>query len=247
MRLQELFLVETTEEDRALISLSSAIYNKVSPYTYTDIDYDDEDQQLVTLGKIGDLFDTPITVLDDVRIEIQGGEPFIKRVDDIPSTESIRLSSGRAMAFWDDTTKAIVLNADYIDSYRMRTTITHELRHALDEIKSDSFGSGEAKNYFLPKKKEHRDGINQYKAQPAEINARFVEILDLLANRIIPRASELNPNNIKEKVLHDFNHLLLKYDIADLFPEKSQSKDYKRLIKRAVDFIDKELEHRLNK
>jgi phage terminase Nu1 subunit (DNA packaging protein) len=43
--------------------------------------------------------------------------------------------------------------------------------------------------------------------------------------------------------MHDLTHLLLKYEIADLFPERTQSPDYKRLIKRAVDFIDKEIAH----
>jgi hypothetical protein len=37
--------------------------------------------------------------------------------------------------------------------------------------------------------------------------------------------------------------LLSAYDISTLFPEREKSKDYKRLIKRAVDFIQKEISY----
>jgi hypothetical protein len=241
MRLQELF--ETTEEDRALVSLSSSIYAKLQDYFVTEPDYTDEEQEIVSLGKIGDLFDTPIEILNNVSLELQGGEPFIER-----SKESNgKKHEGIVLAMWDDPTKTIVLNLDYLDADRMRTTITHELRHALDEYKSRSF-PGNAKRYFTPKKKEHRKedpySTAQYRAQPAEINARFIEVLDLLSTSIIPRALKLSPDQSRPKIMHDLNHLLLKYEIADLFPERTQSPDYKRLIKRAVDFIDKEMAYR---
>ena len=60
MRLQELF--ETTEEDRALISLSSAIYARLQQYINIDQDYTDEDDEVVAIGRMGDIFDTPIGV-----------------------------------------------------------------------------------------------------------------------------------------------------------------------------------------
>lgn len=244
MRLQELF--ETTEEDRALISLSSAIYAKLQPYMGTDIDYDDEDRELVSIGRIGEMFNTPMTGLEPINIEIQGGEPFLRRADDVAEGDTIKLSS-HILAFWEEATKSVVLNQDYLDSPRMRTTITHELRHALDEFKSGSF-PGNANSYFTPRKKEHRKkdpySNTEYRARPAEINARFTEVLDVLATAIIPRSLKLPPDQVRPKVLNDFKHLLMKYEIADLFPERTQSRDYKRLIKRAVDFIDKELVHK---
>lgn len=252
MRLQELF--ETTEEDRALISLSSSVYDRLEPYFNVDLDYTDEDEETVDIGKIGDLFDTPISVLNNVSVELQGGEPFIRRAKNIGATDSMELSDKIILGIWDDTTRSIVINSDYLDSNRMRTTITHELRHALDEYKSNSYPpSPKNKNpdvinrYFTPKKKEHRsashDSNISYRAQPAEINARFAEVLDTLATRIIPRAIKSSPAQARSTITHDLNHLLTKYEIADLFPERTESRDYKRLIKRAVDFIDKELAH----
>lgn len=247
MRLQELF--ETTEEDRALISLSSAIYAKLQPYTGGNLDYENifdvPEQQLIRLGKISDMFDTPITALNDISIEVQGGDPFIERAKD--PEQSISDYEGKALyGFYEEDTRTVVLNLELLDKHRMKTSITHELRHALDEIKSGSF-PGDAKGYFTPRKKEHRKddpySTTQYRAQPAEINARFVEVLDILSKRIPQWHNKLPPDQVRPKVMNDLTHLLVKYEIADLFPEKTQSKDYKRLIKRAVDFIDKELQH----
>jgi len=252
VRLQELF--ETTEEDRALISLSSTIYAQLKQYINVDQDYTDEDQELISLGKIGDLFDTPISVLNNVSLELQGGQPFLRRAEAMSGEDELSFSGKIIMGIWDEKTSTIVLNLDYLDSDRMRTSITHELRHALDEYKSGSFppspmnkDASKINRYSTPKKKEHRkeDPYSNvsYRAQPAEINARFTEVLDTLATRIIPRAIKSSPDQARSTIMHDLNHLLTKYEIADLFPEKTQSRDYKRLLKRAVDFVDKELAH----
>ena len=240
MRLQELF--ETTEEDRALISLSSAIYGKLQSYISHHTD-----EKIVNIGKIGDMFNTPIETLDNVSIEIQGGESFLERAEDKPIKDIVKDSKAKVFAFWEAETDTIVLNVEYLSEPRMRTTITHELRHALDEYKSGSFPASprnpdpaNINKYFTPKKKEHKKNTL---ASPAEINARFVEILDVLSTSIIPRSLKLPTNEIRPKVMNDLKHLFVKYDIAKFFPEETKSNDYKRLIKRAVDFIDKELSH----
>jgi len=250
MILQELF--ETTEEDRALISLSSAIYAKLQPYQGGNLDYenifDQPDQQLIKIGKIGDIFNTPLEALNNISIEVQGGEPFIERAKD-PDEVVADYEGKQLYGFYEEDTRTVVLNLELLDKQRMKTSITHELRHALDEIKSGSF-PGDAKGYFTPRKKEHRKddpySTTQYRAQPAEINARFVEVLDILSKRIPQWVNKLQTAEVRPKILNDLNHLFVKYEIADLFPEKSQSKDYKRLMKRAADFIDKEIQHTSN-
>ena len=237
MRLQELF--ETTEEDRALISLSSAIYDKVKPYA------DSGSDELVRVGTIGDMFNTSIPALDKVGIGIQGGEQFMQNATQNDDA-SMDWSGKVIYAFWDEDTHSVIINKDHINTHRMKTTITHELRHALDEVKSGSF-PGDAKGYFTPKKKEHRKkdpySTMQYRAQPAEINARFVEILDILSKRIPKWYDKLDAGAIKQQLSTDFKNLLNKYEIADIFPEKTQSSDYKRLVKRAYDFMQKEMAH----
>lgn len=237
MRLQELF--ETTEEDRALISLSSAIYDKVKSYIGTD------SNELVRIGKIGNIVDTPLQAVNDISIEIQGGPDFIERAKD-PKEDAAMYEGKELLGFYEEDTHTVVLNSEFLGRHRMKTTITHELRHALDEIKSGSY-PGNAKRYFTPKKKEHRKddpySTTQYRAQPAEINARFVEILDILSKRVPKWFTAIDGNNIKKQLSTDFKNLLQKFEIADLFPEKTQSADYKRLVKRAYDFMQKEINH----
>jgi hypothetical protein len=243
MRLQELF--ETTEEDRALISLSSAIYDKIKPYIGNTND------EVIHIGKVGDIFDTPITALNNISVDIQSGEDYLNRSTDTNAGET---TGRQSMAFWDSDTDTIVLNSDFIGTERTKTTITHELRHALDDIKSGGFpASPKNKNpekfnkYLTPKKKEHRKNdpysTTQYRAQPAEINARFTEVLHKLADLVPKRYNTVEPKLLRRQLMHDFSNLLLKYEIADLFPEKTASRDYKRLVKRAYDFIQKEMSH----
>ena len=243
MRLQELF--ETTEEDRALISLSSAVYDKIKPHI------DSAGDDVIHIGKIGDIVDTPISVLNNINVDIQGGEDYLNRSIDTNAGET---AGRQSMAFWDAETNTIVLNSEFIGAERTKTTITHELRHALDEIKSNGFPASPknktpntTNKYFTPKKKEHRKddpySSAQYRAQPAEINARFTEILHKLSDLVPKRYKTVDSHLLRRQLMHDFNNLLLKYEIADLFPERTASKDYKRLVKRAYDFIQKEMSH----
>lgn len=246
MRLQELF--ETTEEDRALISLGSVIYDTIIKY---DGQLSDE---VISVGTIGELYNTPITVLDDVKIELQSGADFAKYAEDDPDA-----TKTNKHAVWDADNFSIRFNLEKLSTPRMRTTPTHELRHALDEVKSNSYNGGGNK-YFTPKKKEHRkvyyntkgevdkDDVRNmipYLAQPAEINARFAEVLDQLVTLIPKRFSNkhVSAENIKRQLSHDLSGIFAKYNIAELFPEKTQSADYKRLVKRAYDFMQKEINH----
>jgi hypothetical protein len=230
-------LVETTEEDRALISLSAAIYKKVLQYATTGSD------DLINIGAVGSLFDTPIPALNDINIDIQGGEQYAERAG---FTNAGNISDMESLAFWDGPSNTIVLNSQYLGRDRMQTTITHELRHALDNVKSHSF-PGNAKRYFTPRNKQHRKNdpfsTAQYRAQPAEVNARFTEVLDKLTQVIPKRYATTEVSQLRPRIVHDLKQLLVKYEIADLFPEGTASPDYKRLLKRAYDFIKKEMAH----
>lgn len=248
MRVQE--LLETTEEDRALISLSSAIYSKLQPYVGTTED-------TVSLGKISDMADTPLIALTDVLIDIQGGDAFLRRLHDIPESDIVKKDEGSAAAFWDEDTDTVVFNRDFLNTKDSMTTVTHELRHALDSVKSNKFPN-DANRYFTPKNKKHRkvyytaagevdkdDPRNTipYRAQPAEINARFSEILHQLSVLIPKRYKTVEAHLLRNQLIHDFGQLLIKYKITDLFPQKTKSPDYRRLVKRAYDFIQKEMSH----
>jgi hypothetical protein len=64
-----------------------------------------------------------------------------------------------------------------------------------------------------------------------------------LSKRIPQWYNKLDAKDIKKQLSTDFKNLLNKYEIADIFPEKTQSSDYKRLVKRAYDFMQKEMAH----
>jgi hypothetical protein len=232
MKLIELFLTETTEEDRAIISLSSAIYSLVKEYR------DDEDDDIY-IGKIGELLDTPLHILNNVSIELKSAELMS------PGT-AVDADIGR----WHEDIATIFLNKDEIDTNFFRTTLSHELRHALDDYKSGNKTSADIGRHTKPKNKEFRNvkshptlGNVGYFAQPIELNARYVQVMDDMVPLIKQAVATLSPIKVRPAVMKSLKHLLLQYEISQIFPEGTESPDYKRLIKRAVDFIDKEIAH----
>lgn len=263
MRLQEL-LLETTEEDRALISLSSAIYNYIQQYADEDDlddqlyhDFDDVDdysddsisteEKITTVGKIGKLFDCPLELLNPVTIEIQSGEGMRNRLDKANPEDIEKGPRGEVYGIWYSGISTIVLNREWLTSKQLQSTITHELRHALDDYKSKFQANKDSGSYSIPKKKEHRKaerdpelGNLNYVAQPAEINARFVQVLNAMVP-VIGRAVKLSPEKVEPLIMREFKRALEYFRITSLFPEKERSKDYKRLMKRGIDFIQKEL------
>jgi hypothetical protein len=243
MRLQELFLVETTEEDRAIISLANVIYRHIQKYA----DYiNPGDPNPVDTGEIKDFCDTPLEALDVIHIELQNGDALRERLkkEDVKADDENpnKVTSGA----WFNRLETITLNFDRIYSNSMKSVIVHELRHALDDFKSEGRASS-SERYGTPKKKEHRkkDPYTKnfpYLAQPAEINARFVQVLDALANTIADE-SDLPTDQLRAHALKKLKIYFRNLEISSIFPEKEQSRDYKRLIKRAVDFIYKEVDH----
>lgn len=252
MRLQELFLIETTEEDRALISLSSSIYSYLQKYADQDLDYDnpdDENEEVVRIGKLGNLFNIPIMGMDNINLEIQSDLGLINRLRKEKPDETTDVAGADAPGgMWYNHNKTLVLNSDHLSSEDMRTVITHELRHALDDIKS-GYKANTSKRYETPKNKSYRNitkdkqmGNLKYLAQPAEINARFAQVLDKLTTQI-PMLHKYPKDQIHKRSVRLLLQAMARFNIAHLFPEKEKSKDYKRLIKRGMDFIDKELKY----
>jgi hypothetical protein len=252
MRLVELFLIETTEEDRAIISLSSAIYKYLQKYADQDLDYanpDDEEQEVVRLGKLGNLFDIPIEGMNDINLEIQSDMGLIDRVRrDKPDSSTDTPGADAPGGMWYGDNKTMVLNSDYLSSDDMQSVITHELRHAMDDIKS-GYKANASSRYSTARNKSYRNvtkdphmGNLAYLAQPAEINARFLQVLNKLVGQI-PALAKYPQNQFTMRAERLLKRAMEVYNISHLFPEKEKSRDYKRLMKRGMDFIQKELAH----
>ena len=227
MRLYEFILVESTEEDRAIVSLSMAISELLSHYD-SDIIQDEE------IGTIGELFTLP---------DIISNLKFVKLIL-IPSSDMGRSNGEYKTSELDGRVFVqIRINALKIHTNLITRSISHELRHALDDIKS-GFRAMDTSFYRTPKKKEHRSGdeYTKYIADPAEINARFTGVLDILTTSL-GKFNLDGKGNLKSRGLQEFYKLLNSNNIAELFPEGTKSKDYRRLLNRALDYIEKEVKY----
>ena len=236
MKIREL-IVETAEDDRAIISLADTIYSHLQQYADTDLDYDETG--VLHIGRIGDLFDTPIPAFNSIRIELTSDEAIVdlaRRLHGKSTPDDSHFGQ------WDPMEKAISLNSDFLSSGRMRSVIAHELRHAMDDVKSLNRANQSAR-YRTARSPAHRaDKDGSYQAQPAEINARFIEALNVLTP-VIPKLANLDPAAFRAKMTAYINKAFELKDIADYYPEKTASPHYKRLLQRAWNFIDKELAH----
>ena len=223
MKIHEL-LIESTDEDRAILSLSSAIYSYIQKYSGFE-----EDR--IDIGKIGNIFDTPLEILNDVNISLM-------KDDDIKNI----VGQKSAVGLWKGSTDDIILNKDYLNTHALKSAIAHELRHALDDYKSNFNANREDSRYTKPIDKKFVNTDLGYYAEPAEINARFLQILHYMIP-IIKRASKLSNEQQNKLIKDSLDKAFDFYKMNEIFPEKYKSKDYRRLVNRSLEFIEKELNY----
>lgn len=234
MFLREMILSETSNEDRAIVSLATAVtlYLRKHASEFGD--------NVTDLGKIGELFDTPLAMLNDVNLKLAPDQYLL----DLTGSGIDRTIGG----VWDGNTESVIINHENINNAKIVRVLSHEFRHALDDYKSD-FRAGEDDNrYDTPKKKHYRNVKDDpymshlyTLAKPAEINARFAEVLTDLAIGI--KKFNGSKEEIRSQALDLLNRSLAHRRIAELFPERTESRDFRRLMSRAADYIDKEIAH----
>lgn len=237
MRLQEFFLFETSEEDRAIISLAKAIGDHLLRYEGKSND------EIVTVGKIGDLFNTPLEILNPVVIQLQSSKGIQR--DDPEDFDEEHPTAG----WWNGSDGIITINSDYLGSNSIKTFLAHELRHALDDFKSDFNANTWQNKYSAPSKKLQHNVRNDpysknlpYLSQPNEINARFLQALYATTGNVQRAAKTKNPQELKDYAMKEFRRWMEYYEIDKVFSDKNSSA-YKRLLKRGVDYLGKELNH----
>jgi hypothetical protein len=230
MKLQEIFLVETTEDDNNLIKSSAELFNIIMRYA----DYDSSFLSLVKLGKLGAIVKNPPEGLEDIRIVLMSNNRLAARAKSVSAKRSV-------IGIWDPEIHALVLNSDRLTSPKIRTAITHELRHALDDIKSN-YRAGKSIRYSTPKNKEFRSNPEQsYDAEPTEINARFTELLHDIHDDIVRVSGRFSPTVLRSKLIAFLPKYFDRHNLSFMFPEKDQSKDYRRLVNRAISYIDSQI------
>jgi hypothetical protein len=242
MRLQD--LLETTQDDRAISSLSDKVYNFLRTNYASDVPFERDDPNgTFTVGKLGDLIDLTVEEqpFKEINLIIQSDESIRRTISPTdPTADRDPYNPRVIIGAWNPKTDSTHYNVDFFSSTKLRTTIAHELRHALDDLKSD-YRANASVRYETPRKKGHRvsksaEDRTPYLAQPAEINARAMEVQHQLTNYIPRIYAKFDEDQIRPKVVAYIKRLMQEYRIADLFPERSQSPQYKQLVKRIVLF-----------
>lgn len=235
-------LQETSSHDRAVVSLSIAIISHLRK-KYGDA----QGRSVIKVGRIGDIFNTPLSILDSVSLELHNSEDINKYNPDLDTKED---PDAITFGVWVPSENMIVMNSDYLSTNKLVTVMSHELRHALDDYIS-GFRAGSSKRYDMPRKKEHRkvDPYNPdtpYLAKPAEINARFLEVMHRLTSRM-NQLSKRKDIDLFDSAINEFKNLLDKEQISQLFPEGTKNRNYRRLFSRGVQFIKHETDYILTK
>lgn len=218
------FLIETSNEDRAIVSLSKTLFSIGLKAI------NQSNKSRINLGKISDVVDTPLVGVNDINLVIVS-PAIIGKMYGNPAKPN--------KAVWDSNDDTIYLNSQIFERPSGQLVIAHELRHGLDDMKSN-YAASESNRYGTARK-----NTDQYLGQPAEINARFLEVLSALTPFIKRMMSEKQPN-YRQVIIDRLYQLFDILKISQMFPEKTNSRDYKRLIKRAIDYIDKEINYLTN-
>lgn len=271
MRLQEIFLIESSEEDRAIISLSASIISKLKAYENdkkgpedfnSDSDFDDVDvpddayedpleDEPIEVGTIGELFDTPLEILNSVKLIVQSDYGIKNKNREERGAESIG-PEDEALGYWLQAGNLILINKDHLGLPKMKSIVAHELRHALDDYKSNN-KANQSKRYAAKKHKDSNMDPNNpdydtadYWSRPNEMNARFLQVLNNMVPIIKREVNKPNSNPEKLKTIL-FKNLKgqLENNLlgSNMFPEKEKTQAYRRFLKRGIDFIQKEIAH----
>jgi hypothetical protein len=230
MKLQQ--VLEGIEDQHTLIRAANSLYAKLKPMATSEF----QPSEAQMLGPIGKFVNTGNKQIDAIDVVLYGAE----EMQAFARQEYSEENAERYMGFWDPEYKMLVLNRDRLGESRMRTIITHELRHALDDILS-GYRATSSDRYTQAPDASNSDRDYQYLASPMELNARFSEVLHLMTG-VMRKALRENPANARDVAIKRFGEAMRARQIEQLFPEKTKSRTYRQLVKRGMLFIDSFLE-----
>ncbi len=145
----------------------------------------------------------------------------------MPKTQGLTKS---AAAAYDPDTKTIIVPRIDKD---LSSELVHELRHALDDIKSSGkFLQG--KKTSTPRSK-NPDPRSAYLSLPLEINARFSQAI----HSIIKDLKGTNPS--RKDIMDAIRIEFFVQNITPFFPNKMQDPAYRRLFSRALSYLEDRL------
>jgi len=169
--------------------------------------------------KAGGLYDTigNITGNDGILKDIK-----VETVDDMPKAQGQSIPTSAA---YDPDTRTIIIP---ITDKNLESELVHELRHALDDIKSGG-------KFLVGKKtstpKDDTTDIKKYTSIPLEINARLSQAV----REIVKDLKGKNPSI--EEITDAIKVEFLVWDISTYYPDRLKDPEYKRLFTRAIKYI----------
>lgn len=211
MKINDL-LMETVQDDQAI----STIATEITDYIKDNSEDFELNSKAIPISELIDFDPTDDSIEKLLAIKIEFGH-----------IEFGHIGPNNAFGVYKHATKTIKINSEFLDMQlwdSIETNIVHELRHALDDIKS----KGKLyKSKHLPRYRSARnsDDIN---SAPAEINARLQQAQHRMKGKIkrlsgIPTSSELTKIIFK---------CLKRYDLLDYFPEGTADPAFKRIVGR---------------
>ena len=144
----------------------------------------------------------------------------------MPKTQGLTKS---AAAAYDPDTKTIIVPRIDKD---LTSELVHELRHALDDVKSSGrFLQG--RKTTTPRSADNTR--TAYLSLPLEINARFSQAI----HSIIKDLAGTNPS--RKDIVDAIRVEFFVQNITPFFPKKLQDPDYRRLFSRALSYLEDRL------
>lgn len=142
----------------------------------------------------------------------------------MPKTQGLPKSANAA---YDTDTKTIIVPQTDKD---LTSELVHELRHALDDVKSSGrFLQG--KKTTTPRSSKD-DPRSAYLSLPLEINARFSQAMQ----SIVKDLKGTTPS--KKDIINAIRVEFLVYNITPFFPQRSNDPAYRRLFSRALSYLE---------
>lgn len=194
------FVIEARDDQIELEDLA----NKIAQYLL-------KGGQRSTVGKITG----SVGALSNVKISLR---------TKMPRTQGLPRS---AAAAYDPSTKTIIVPRIAKD---LTSELVHELRHALDDVKSSGrFLQGRKTNTPISKNDDPRSA---YLSLPLEINARFSQAI----HSIIKDLKGTNPT--RKDIVDAIRVEFFVQSITPFFPKKMQDPAYRRLFSRALNYLE---------
>ncbi len=241
------YLIETAGEDRSLVMISKIISEYLEDkksYFRSKIKKSIYDTKFTSIGTIEKLINRTASIdAENILGNLPKNFGSIKLV-----MKELKDADGPYEGLWEERYNTIYLNTiplqlTPVDTYKIRTYMMHELRHALDSYKTKGTPDKYNNARDVPAQlSDQQEWFVRYQNSPSEINARYgqaIASIDSQLDRAFWKEGVYDSKSIYALVLAKFK----KYQIAYLFPEKTESKEFKRLVSRAVDYIQQRLKN----